>query len=76
VRNGWPILGLSAYTPDIEKTVIEAGNEQLASYGLVIVRMGNFDVNLSDDDEASLKGWQGHRLLRLAGSSSSTPPAR
>jgi membrane protease subunit (stomatin/prohibitin family) len=69
VRNGWPILGLSAYTPDIEKTVIEAGNEQLASYGLVLVRMGNFDVNLSDDDEASLKGLaKDTAYSRLAGS--------
>jgi membrane protease subunit (stomatin/prohibitin family) len=56
VRHGWPILGLSAYTPEIEQTVIEAGNQQLATYGLAIVRMGNFDVNLSDDDEATLKG--------------------
>jgi membrane protease subunit (stomatin/prohibitin family) len=56
VRNGWPILGLSAYTPEIEETVIAAGNQQLATYGLTIVRMGNFDVNLSDDDEATLKG--------------------
>jgi membrane protease subunit (stomatin/prohibitin family) len=55
VRNGWPILGLSAYTPDIEKVVIEAGNEQLLSYGLALVRMGNFDVNLSEQDEAQLK---------------------
>src|ERR1700680_2858650 len=38
VRNGWPILGLSAYTPEIEQTVIEAGNQQLSTYGLAIVR--------------------------------------
>ncbi len=55
VRNGWPILGLSAYTPDIEKEVVAAGNEQLASYGVEIIRMGNFDVNLSPEDEAQLK---------------------
>jgi membrane protease subunit (stomatin/prohibitin family) len=55
VRNGWPILGLSAYTPDVEQMVIDTGNQQLTSYGLVIVRMGNFDVNLSDEDEAMLK---------------------
>jgi membrane protease subunit (stomatin/prohibitin family) len=55
VRNGWPILGLSAYTTDIEQTVIDRGNEQLKTYGLAIIRMGNFDVNLSDDDEAQLK---------------------
>ena len=29
VRNGWPILGLSAYTPDIEKAVID-GRQQPA----------------------------------------------
>ncbi|MDQ1428444.1 MAG: hypothetical protein QOK39_1920, partial [Acidimicrobiaceae bacterium] len=28
VRNGWPILGLSAYTTDIEQTVIQQGNAQ------------------------------------------------
>jgi membrane protease subunit (stomatin/prohibitin family) len=55
VRNGWPILGLSAYTPEIEETVISRGNEQLAAYGVAISRMGNFDVNLSPDDSAQLK---------------------
>jgi membrane protease subunit (stomatin/prohibitin family) len=69
VRNAWPILGLSAYTPEIETTVIEAGNEQLGAYGLSIVRMGNFDVNLSDDDEAQLKGLaKDTAYSRLAGS--------
>ncbi len=55
VRNGWPILGLSVYTPDLEKAVIEAANNQLVTYGVALVRMGNFDVNLSDTDEAQLK---------------------
>jgi membrane protease subunit (stomatin/prohibitin family) len=53
--NGWPVLSLSAYTPDIEQTVINGGNEILKAYGLAIVRMGNFDVNLADQDEATLK---------------------
>src|SRR5438105_13150667 len=55
VRNGWPVLGLSAYTPDIEQAVIAAANEQLQTYGVVIVRMGNFDINLADEDESNLK---------------------
>ena len=55
VRNGWPILGLSAYTPDIEEEVMAKGNEQLATYGVAIIRMGNFDINLSEQDEAQLK---------------------
>jgi membrane protease subunit (stomatin/prohibitin family) len=55
VRNGWPILGLSAYTPDLEKAVILAANNQLTTYGVALIRMGNFDVNLSEQDEAQLK---------------------
>jgi membrane protease subunit (stomatin/prohibitin family) len=55
VRNGWPILGLSAYTPEIEQTVITRANEQLAAYGVAMTRMGNFDINLSPEDEAQLK---------------------
>jgi membrane protease subunit (stomatin/prohibitin family) len=54
--NGWPVLSLSAYTPDIEQTVINGGNEILKAYGLAVVRMGNFDVNLAEQDEAMLKG--------------------
>jgi membrane protease subunit (stomatin/prohibitin family) len=55
VRNGWPILGLSAYTPEIEQTVITRANEQLAAYGVAMTRMGNFDINLSAEDSAQLK---------------------
>jgi membrane protease subunit (stomatin/prohibitin family) len=69
VRNGWPILGLSAYTPDIEKEVVAAGNEQLATYGVEIIRMGNFDINLSAEDEAQLKTLaKDTAYSRLAGS--------
>lgn len=69
VRNGWPILGLSAYTPDIEKEVVAGGNEQLASYGVEIIRMGNFDINLSAEDEAQLKTLaKDTAYSRLAGS--------
>ncbi|GAC1314527.1 MAG: hypothetical protein NVSMB12_07940 [Acidimicrobiales bacterium] len=69
VRNGWPILGLSAYTPDIEQVVIAASNGLIEPYGLVIARMGNFDVNLSDQDEAQLKTLaKDTAYSRLAGS--------
>jgi membrane protease subunit (stomatin/prohibitin family) len=69
VRNGWPILGLSAYTPDIEQEVMGKGNEQLATYGVAIVRMGNFDINLSDQDEQQLKSLaKDTAYSRLAGS--------
>jgi membrane protease subunit (stomatin/prohibitin family) len=69
VRNGWPILGLSAYTPDIEKEVVAAANQQLATYGVQVIRMGNFDINLSAEDEAQLKTLaKDTAYSRLAGS--------
>jgi len=68
VRNGWPILGLSAYTPDIEQAVIQATNGQLQTYGLSLIRMGNFDINLGEEDEANLKGYaKDTAYSRLAG---------
>ena len=68
VRNGWPILGLSAYTPDLEQSAIQAANVQLETYGLALVRMGNFDINLTEEDEANLKGFSKDTAYsRLAG---------
>jgi membrane protease subunit (stomatin/prohibitin family) len=55
LRNGWPILGLMAYSAEIEQNTIDAGNGQLAAYGIQLTRMGNFDVNLSPEDEQQLK---------------------
>jgi membrane protease subunit (stomatin/prohibitin family) len=55
IRNGWPILGLMAYSAEIEGATIEAANGQLAAYGVALTRMGNFDVNLSPEDEKQLK---------------------
>jgi membrane protease subunit (stomatin/prohibitin family) len=69
VRNGWPILGLSAYTTDIESAVIERGNQQLSAYGVAITRMGNFDINLSPEDSVQLKTLaKDTSYSRLAGS--------
>ncbi len=55
IRNGWPILGLMAYSAEIEQNTIDAGNGQLANYGVQLTRMGNFDINLSPEDEQQLK---------------------
>jgi len=55
IRNGWPILGLMAYSAEIEQATIEASNGQLANYGVEMTRMGNFDVNLAPEDEKQLK---------------------
>ena len=55
IRNGWPILGLMAYSAEIEQATIDAANGQLVAYGVQLTRMGNFDVNLSPEDEKQLK---------------------
>jgi membrane protease subunit (stomatin/prohibitin family) len=54
-RNGWPILGLMAYSAEIEQATIDAANGQLNPYGVEMSRMGNFDVNLAPEDEQQLK---------------------
>ena len=55
IRNGWPILGLMAYSAEIEQATLEAANGQLVNYGVQLTRMGNFDVNLAPEDEQQLK---------------------
>ena len=68
-RNNWPVMGLSAYIPEIEKAAIESTNVELADYGLTLVRMGNFDINLNDADLARVKELaKDHAYTRLAGS--------
>jgi len=55
VANGWPILGLSVHSPEIEEATITAANGQLEAYGIGLTRMGNFDINLAPEDAAQLK---------------------
>jgi membrane protease subunit (stomatin/prohibitin family) len=55
VANGWPILGLSVHSPEIEQAAITSANGQLETYGIALTRMGNFDINLSPEDATQLK---------------------
>jgi membrane protease subunit (stomatin/prohibitin family) len=55
VRNGWPVLGLSAFTDEIEGTTLEGGNARLADYGLSLVALTNFVISLDDETEAELR---------------------
>jgi membrane protease subunit (stomatin/prohibitin family) len=55
VANGWPILGLSVHSPEIEQAAITSANGQLEAYGIALTRMGNFDINLAPEDAAELK---------------------
>ncbi|MGO9077575.1 MAG: SPFH domain-containing protein [Streptosporangiaceae bacterium] len=64
----WPILGLSAHSPEIEEATRPAANAQLSDYGIEVTRFGNLDVNLSDEDSARLKKLAGDTAYsRLAG---------
>ncbi|HEV2240472.1 MAG TPA: zinc-ribbon domain-containing protein, partial [Streptosporangiaceae bacterium] len=64
----WPILGLSAHSPEIEVAAMRAANTELADYGITITRLGNLDINLDDDDNARLKKLAGDTAYsRLAG---------
>src|SRR5215470_2224916 len=55
VGNGWPTLGLSVHSPEIEQAAITSTNGQLEAYGIALTRMGNFDINLLPEDAAQLK---------------------
>jgi len=55
VSNGWPLLGIAAHTDAIEQETIAAVQRQIASYGLQIVRLGNFTITLKPEDEDRLK---------------------
>lgn len=50
-----PVLGIAGHTEAIEKLVIEGSKEHLAEYGIEVARMGNFTINLKEEDEATLK---------------------
>ena len=69
VRNGWPIMGLSAFLPEIEQAVVVAANAELRPYGLGLTKMGNFDINLADEDLQRLKKFANDvAYTQLAGS--------
>ena len=55
IAKGWPILGLSVHSPEIEQAAITSANGQLEAYGIALTRMGNFDINLSPEDANQLK---------------------
>jgi membrane protease subunit (stomatin/prohibitin family) len=55
VANGWPILGLSVHSPEIEQAALTSANGQLEAYGVALTRMGNFDINMAPEDAAQLK---------------------
>ncbi|MBW2732574.1 MAG: SPFH domain-containing protein [Deltaproteobacteria bacterium] len=70
VKKKWPLLDVTsgAYTEEIEESVLEGVKKHVDSYGLQILRIGNFNININDDDKANLKKlYTDAAYVRMAG---------
>ena len=57
VKKKWPLLDVTsgAYTEEIETEVIAGLSPHTDSYGVQVVRFGNFTISIKPEDEATLK---------------------
>ena len=55
VSQGWPILGIASHTDEIEQETIAKVQSFINTYGLQIVRLGNFTISIKEEDEETLK---------------------
>ncbi len=57
VKKKWPLLDVTsgAYTEEIEEDVIAGVKRHLDSYGVDVVRLGNFEISIREEDAANLK---------------------
>ena len=57
VKNRWPLLDVTsgAYTEEIERAVLDGVQQHVSSYGIQIVRLGNFVIAIDEEDAANLK---------------------
>jgi membrane protease subunit (stomatin/prohibitin family) len=57
VKQKWPLLDVTsgAYTEEIEEEVIKSVARHVETYGVQIVRIGNFVVSIKEEDERELK---------------------
>jgi membrane protease subunit (stomatin/prohibitin family) len=57
VKKKWPLLDVTsgAYTEEIETEVVAGTGAHTDSYGITIVRFGNFTISIKPEDEATLK---------------------
>lgn len=70
VKQKWPLLDVTsgAYTEEIEQQVIEGVQPHVESYGIQVVRSGNFVINISDEDRDNLKKlYTDAAYVRMAG---------
>jgi membrane protease subunit (stomatin/prohibitin family) len=57
VKNKWPLLDVTsgAYTEEIEVDVIAGIGKHVGSYGIEVVRLGNFNIAMDEEDSDNLK---------------------
>ncbi|MGH7912989.1 MAG: SPFH domain-containing protein [Candidatus Dormibacteraceae bacterium] len=68
VQNHWPILGIASKTAEIEQDTLGQVQSQIQSYGMQIVRMGNFTISIKEEDETTLKNYRRDiQYTKLAG---------
>jgi membrane protease subunit (stomatin/prohibitin family) len=70
VKQNLPLLNVTsgALTEEIEQIVIEAVKPHLVDYGMRVVRMGNFVVDMKEEDEKQLKAmYKDAAQLRMMG---------
>jgi len=68
VTQNWPILGIAAHTDEIEQATLGKVQGFISTYGLQIVRLGNFTISIKEDDEQALKRYRRDvQYTKLAG---------
>ena len=68
VSSGWAILGIAAHTEEIEQETIAKVQDYISTYGLQVVRLGNFTISIKEEDEETLKNFRKDvSYTRLAG---------
>lgn len=57
VKNRWPLLDVTsgAYTEEVERDVLDGLGTHVKPYGLEIVRLGNFVIDIDESDADNLK---------------------
>lgn len=68
VSQNWPILGIAAHTDEIEQATLAKVQGFINTYGLQIVRLGNFTISIKEEDEEALKRYRRDvQYTKLAG---------
>ncbi|USN98373.1 MAG: SPFH domain-containing protein [Phycisphaeraceae bacterium] len=57
VKNKWPLLDVTsgAYTEEVEQQVLAGISTHVSSYGIEVVRLGNFVIAIDEQDADNLK---------------------